>query len=76
MQLALKVDHREIEVNTGGSLWLRTTFREVHVTRDLPGAPLWPRLESEGKHSGVWSGFGWRLAYDRPEGAPPARATK
>lgn len=69
MQLAVKVDHREIEGNTGGSLWLRTTFREVHVTRD-PGGPLWPHLEQVGAHAGIWSGFGWRVAYDCPHGAP------
>ena len=69
MLLALKLDHREIEINTGGSLWLRTTFREVHITR-VYGAPMWPYLERVGKFGGVWTGFGWEVSFDRPEGAP------
>jgi len=76
MQLAMKLDQREIEINTGGSLWMRTTFREVHVTRDRQGAPWWPHLESDGQDSGLWSGFGWQVAYNRPEGAPSRQARR
>ena len=70
MQLAMKLDQREIEINTGGSLWMRTTFQEVHITRDAPGAPWWPHLERADRDSGIWTGFGWQVAYDRPQGAP------
>lgn len=69
MQLALKLDHREIEIKTGGSLWLKTTYREVYITRE-PRAPIWPHLERTGKDSGIWTGFGWEVSFDRPEGAP------
>jgi hypothetical protein len=69
MHLALKMDHREIDIDTSGSLWLRTTFREVYITRDQSGS-FWPHIERTGKLAGVWRGFGWEVSFDRAEGAP------
>ena len=63
------MDHREMEFNTAGSLWLRTTFREVHITR-AEGAPWWPRREFVSKDEGLLFGFGWQVAYSRTAGAP------
>lgn len=69
MNLTLKVDHREIEVNTGGVLYLKTTHREVHATREA--APSWwPHWERIGEREGVFQGFGWRVVYCAPEHFP------
>lgn len=69
MLLALTVDHREIEINTGGTLWLKTTYREIFIARE-PRVPFWPHLERYGKHGGMWTGFGFEVSFDRAGGAP------
>lgn len=66
MQMSLKLDHHELELDTGGGLYFKTTDREVFVTQDAE-APWWPHHESCGDGAGVWQGFGWRVAYDVPE---------
>lgn len=64
MLIVLKLDHREIELNTSGSLALTTTFLSVHITR-YPLDSIWPYFEHKDRDEGLWFGFGFRVAYSR-----------
>lgn len=67
MRLMLKVDHREIDIQTGGSFYFKSTLREVHASLDLKRNSLWPFWEVTGKGEGVIEVLGWRIVYNVPE---------
>lgn len=69
MNLLFKVNHREIEIRSGGGLYLKTTQREVHATRDAGGA-WWPHWDRIGEREGVIHGLGWCVVYCSPEHFP------
>lgn len=64
MLIAFKLDHREFELNTDGSLAFTTTHIAVHVCRDPVGS-IWPYFEHKDRDEGLWYGFGFRVAYSR-----------
>lgn len=67
------MDHREVEINTGGSLWVRTTGIEVHIAWSSDG-PWWPHFEAVAAGSGMWTGLGFTVTFSRPE--PPRKMVR
>lgn len=66
MHLYLKVEHREIEIHTGRSVYLKTTFREAFLTLERE-IYWWPFWEHSGKNAGIVTFLWWRLTYSVPE---------
>ncbi|MBI3532201.1 MAG: hypothetical protein HY068_06990 [Burkholderiales bacterium] len=66
MRVELKAGSFVIEINTSGTLYLRTSKREVFAARDQ-------RITWRSHHKvlkpgeGIWSGWGWEIAYSRLE---------
>jgi hypothetical protein len=72
MQINLRIDQREFDLNTGESLYLRINRLTLHIVRD-PGGPFWPHVERVGRNEGLWLGFGLQLAYSLAPEAPRVR---
>jgi hypothetical protein len=64
MQLAMKTCHREVVLDTGGSLYLKSMRSEIYIARNN-GEPWKPFLDRVNESEWMWQGFGCRVAFSR-----------
>jgi hypothetical protein len=64
---------REIEIDTAGTLWLKTLTAEISLRRE-PKLPWSPYSEVRGETT-IWQAFGWEIIICRtPRLLRPTRA--
>jgi hypothetical protein len=65
MRIKLKIDHREIDLETGGSLYIEMTNWALFASFNMK-ANLWrPYWSTNGDAGKVIEFLGWRIDYSR-----------